>query len=195
MKENQTRNHIAVEAARIMETESVFDFHKAKLKAARRLGVANHNLLPTNAEVEFQLKQYRSLFGEKKDPVLLADMRRAAWEAMKFLKEFNPRLTGAVLDACVNTHSVISIHVFAEVPEQVHCFLINKQIPFTEVDVRLRVGENKYETYPGFRFIAGLFDMEIIVFPAGAPIPRSIIDGKAIARANIHDVEQLLSAG
>ena len=56
------RASIANAAARLMAEDGITDFHLAKKKAARQLGLPDHVAFPDNAEVEAELRIYQRLY-------------------------------------------------------------------------------------------------------------------------------------
>ena len=114
---------IAQEAARLMSEHGIRDFHRAKLKAAERLGILDTQALPRNHEIEQALREHQRLFQAESQPRLLQQRREAAVEAMRFLQAFEPRLVGAVLEGTADTHSAICLHVFSDDPEAVGLYL------------------------------------------------------------------------
>jgi len=112
------RQRIAAEAARIMSEEHLSDFYRAKHKAAARLGAANTRNLPRNDEIEKALVEYQSLFRADSQPLRLKRLRETALRAMEFLAAFNPRLVGSVLRGTADEHAEVTLHVFADTPEE-----------------------------------------------------------------------------
>jgi hypothetical protein len=56
------RASIASVAARLMAEDGITDYHHAKRKAARQLGLPEHTTYPDNAEVEAELRAYRNIY-------------------------------------------------------------------------------------------------------------------------------------
>jgi len=131
-KENQQhlRQMIAQQAARMMAEDGVSDFAYAKKKAGRQLGVMENSILPSNAEIEEELKLYNMLFLSEEQPENLRDLRSNALFTMQLLERFNPHLTGAVLDGTAGLLAETHIHLFADSVKDVEMFLLNQQIPF-----------------------------------------------------------------
>ncbi|RKT62974.1 hypothetical protein DFR40_0023 [Azonexus fungiphilus] len=123
-----TRNAIAAAAARLMAEDGVSDYHLAKKKAARQLGLPEHSAFPDNAEVEAELRAYRTLYQGELHVEMLAAMRQSALELMELLADFNPWLTGSVLDGTAGEHSHIDILLFADSAKEVEIFLLNRGI-------------------------------------------------------------------
>jgi hypothetical protein len=192
--EAQTRMQISVAAARIMAEEGVHDFHSAKRKAADRLNLPEIRNLPSNQEIESALQQHLQLFHADL-PQTLRRLRRLALDAMRFLAEFEPRLVGPLLTGAVTKYSDIQLHLSAHTPEEVAFFLQEQGISYEEADKRLRFGGNRFISLPVFRFVADETAVELCVFTPTSvrEPPLSPIDGKPMRRANLKEVEVLLT--
>jgi len=130
------RATIAAAAARLIAEDGITDFHHAKKKAARQLGLPLHTPLPDNAEVEAELRAYRSLYDEEGHVELLDALRRSALDLLDLLADFRPYLTGSVLDGTAGEHSFIDLLLFADSAKEVEIFLLNRGIDVTHVDPR-----------------------------------------------------------
>ncbi len=186
---------ISHEAARIMADEGVKDFKVAKRKAAQRLSLPSNGNLPSNAEIEEALRDYQRLFQSETQGKRLRELRNGAIEAMRFLDEFSPRLVGSVLRGTAGPHSSIGLHLFANTPEDVVFFLMERSIPFSSTERRFRVNGQGYESYPVYNFTAGEMELELVVFPVDGlrNSPWSPVDGKPMRRADAREVEKLLA--
>ncbi|MDX1812905.1 MAG: hypothetical protein R3240_13195, partial [Gammaproteobacteria bacterium] len=116
------RQEIADEAARIILEHGETNYYLAKQKAAKQKSVVSQSDLPTNQEIEEQVKRRLSLFDGKAQQDLIRSKRLEALSAMKFLQEFAPALTGPVLDGTASKYSPIEIHLFVDTVEQVTIF-------------------------------------------------------------------------
>jgi hypothetical protein len=133
---NGARAAIASAAARLMAEDGISDYHLAKRKAARQLGLTEHVGFPDNAEVEAELRAYRSLYqGEDHEEQLLA-LRHTALELLDLLADFRPYLTGSVLEGTAGEHSSIDILLFADSAKEVEIFLLNRGIDFAHAEAR-----------------------------------------------------------
>ena len=130
------RANIASAAARLMAEDGITDYHQAKRKAARQLGLPEHSPFPDNAEVEAELRAYRSLYQEEGHAELIEALRHTALELLDLLAEFHPYLTGSVLDGTAGEHSRIDILLFADSAKEVEIFLLNRGINVGHVDAR-----------------------------------------------------------
>src|SRR3982750_847222 len=90
------RARIAAAAARLMAEDGIDDFAFAKRKAARQLGALDAQALPTNDEIEAELRAHPALYQADEHPQRIAELREIALDAMRALKPFNPYLTGPV---------------------------------------------------------------------------------------------------
>lgn len=193
----QTRQRVAMEAARIMAEEGVVDFHAAKRKAAQRLGVTLRQDMPANQEIEDQLRAYQSLFQAGRHDSALNKFRNTALEAMRFLKNYEPRLVGSVLDGTAGEHAVVQLHLFVEMLEGINLFLMEKGIPFETGMVSVKYASGERSNYPRLTFLAGDVPIELVIFPLEGlrQAPCSTVSGRPMVRATVKTVEELVAAG
>lgn len=191
----RTRGEVAQVAARLMAEECIHDFAEAKTRAADRLGVDGRNSLPRNEEVEAELRTYQALFQGDVQPLWLAAKRRAALGAMRLLEVFEPRLAGSVLRGTAVEDAEVTLHVFADAPEAVARFLVDRGIRWELDEAMARFGPGVEVELPVYRFGADDQCIRLVVFPADGPriAPRSPVDGKPMARARPADIERLLA--
>lgn len=132
---NHIRRAIASAAARLI-TESGLDYRAAKRKAASSLGADHGEALPTNDEVEAELRAYQALFLGEEQPELIRELRQAALELMCLLDPFQPRLRGAVLDGTAGKYSPIDLLIFADSSKDVEIFLLTNNISYQTEPIR-----------------------------------------------------------
>ncbi|MDR2881734.1 MAG: hypothetical protein LBV29_07530 [Azoarcus sp.] len=122
----------------MMAEDGIDDFGFAKRKAARQLGASegSSEFLPTNAEIEAELRQWQTLYQGEELPKRLADMRQAAVGLMRLLAEFRPYLTGGALDGTAGRYAEIEIDLFPESAKDVEIFLLDAAFPFEHREVR-----------------------------------------------------------
>ena len=130
------RASIASAAARLMAEDGITDYHQAKKKAARQLGLPEHTAFPDNAEVEAELRAYRSLYQGEEHEERVAALRQTALELLDLLGDFHPYLTGSVLEGTAGEHSNIDILLFADSAKEVEIFLLNRGVDVEHVDPR-----------------------------------------------------------
>ena len=192
---DDVRRALAQEAARIMAEHGVDDYGFAKRKAAERLGVGEHAVLPKNSEVEAALREYQRLFAADSHASSLELQRRAAIEAMRLLDRFEPRLVGAVLTGSATAHQEILLHVFSDSAEAVNFLLMDAAIPYRVGERRVKMNAERVVTYPSVSFSVDDFDVEATVFPMDGirQAPLSPTDGRPMRRVDVADVEMLLA--
>ena len=189
------RRALAQEAARIMAEHGVRDFLIAKRKAAERFGVADGAaLMPKNSEIESALAEYQRLFGGASHLQSLDAQRRAALSAMRYLREFEPRLVGAVLAGTATQHTEVQLHLFTERAESVTLKLLDQGIPHEVTERRVKLTPERVRAYPGVRFQVDDQPIEATVFPTDGirQAPVSPVDGRPMRRASALEVEALL---
>lgn len=128
----QLRAEIAAAAARMIAEDGA-DYGTAKQKALKQI-LGNQrirgDILPDNAQIEEEVRQYNELFFSDTQPARLRHLRHLALRLMEEFAEFNPYLTGAVLKGTAGAHSDIHLQLFAESPKDVEIFLLNKNVDF-----------------------------------------------------------------
>lgn len=204
-KENlqQLRQMIAQQAARMMAEDGISDYAFAKKKAGRQVGAADNEVLPSNAEIEEELKLYNALFLSEEQPENLRMLRKNALFTMHLLEKFNPYLTGAVLDGTAGLGSETHIHLFADSLKEVEMFLLNQDIPFQTNEKSYRViNDGKRDKKSDHRKKVPVFSLEmstgiikLSVFEVDeirVPTKRAA-DGSNAERADIIGVKLLLS--
>jgi hypothetical protein len=198
------RQMIAQQAARMMAEDGINDFAYAKKKAGRQLGVSESSALPTNAEIEEEIRLYHNIYNADEQPLELAKLRKAALMTMQLFQRFNPHLTGSVLDGTAGKFSQTDIHLFADSAKDVEIFLLSQQIPFDSSEKSYRVSdkpskdkkEKVRKTVPVFTLETELGLQKISVFDVDdmrVAVKRTV-DGSNAERADINDLQALLNA-
>jgi hypothetical protein len=198
------RQMIAQQAARMMAEDGINDFAYAKKKAGRQLGVSESSVLPTNAEIEEEIRLYHNIYNADEQPLELAKLRKAALLTMQLFERFNPHLTGSVLDGTAGKFSQTNIHLFADSAKDVEIFLLSQQIPFDSSEKSYRVSdkpskdkkEKVRKTVPVFTLETELGLQKISVFDVDdmrVAVKRTV-DGSNAERADISDLQALINA-
>lgn len=183
------RQSIASAAARLMAEDGIGDYGQAKRKAAKSLGVGDSEALPSNEEVEAELRTYQALFQDEEQETRLRELRGAALEAMEFLADFRPYLTGAVLDGTAGRYAEIEIEVFADSAKDVEIFLLSRNIPY-ELAANRQQGPDAPET----RLRFGWDDSDILLSIYPFQAERRQKTGPHPARARVEAVAALLAS-
>ena len=147
---DDVRASIAHAAASLIAS-GLTDYHAAKLKAARRLGVSDKKSLPDNHEIEVALREHLALFQRDSQPRALSALRETALSAMRRLETFSPWLTGAVLAGTANEFSDIELELIGVDAKSFELYLINAGVDFElREPVRTR-GRDEPERLPQYR--------------------------------------------
>lgn len=130
------RREIAALAARMMAEDGIADFGFAKRKAAKQLGISETEALPTNAEIEAELRAWQALYQDDEQEERIHAMRETAVEIMHLLDEFRPYLTGGVLEGTAGRYSEVEIELYPESAKDVEIFLLNEDIDYEHRESR-----------------------------------------------------------
>lgn len=118
---------IASTAARMVVDEGM-EYAQAKRKAARTLG--RRAELPSNEQVEDEVRSYLGLFCADTQPGELRALRELALRWMQRLAEFRPHLSGAVWRGTATRLSAIHIDLYCDDPKAAEIALINLGIDY-----------------------------------------------------------------
>jgi len=137
------RAEIAAAAARMIAEDGA-DYGSAKRKAAK-LVLGNTkvrgDVLPDNAQIEAEVREYQALFFGEEQTQRLLHLRQLALQLMERFADFSPYLTGAVLNGTAGEHSDIHLQLFAESSKDVAVFLLNSEVDY-------EVSEASHFRYP-----------------------------------------------
>lgn len=196
------RQMIAQQAARMMAEDGVHDFAYAKKKAGRQLGISENSVLPTNAEIEEEIRLYHEIFNADEQPLELAKLRKTALITMQLFERFNPHLTGSVLDGTAGKFSQTDIHLFADSVKDVEMFLLNQQIPFESSEKSYRISdkpskdkkEKVRKTVPVFMLETefGLVKLSVFDVDDLRIATKNPTNGSNAERINIAELKQLV---
>lgn len=204
-KENlaQLRQLIAQAAARFMAEDGIHDYAYAKRKAAKQLGVTENSVLPTNAEIEEEVRLYHGIYNAEEQPQELAQLRQTALATMQLFERFNPHLTGSVLDGSAGKFAQTDIHLFADSAKEVEMFLLNQQIPFESSEKAYRLSDRPSKdkkdkvrkTVPVFTLETeyGIQKLSVFEFDDLRVATKKASDGNNAERADIVEVKNLLA--
>ena len=188
------RLEIAQVAAKFVAVDGINDYLTAKRKAALHIGANPDRNLPTNSEVEQALINYQKLFQGSNQKKLLHSLRTKALKAMRFLKQYNPKLVGPVLSGTATEYSEITLHIFCDEPEQIGFYLDERGIPFTSCEKTIRANSSEKIGMPAYKFEADDDTIVLIVFSENYRnlVPLSSVTNRPMQRASLRKVESLL---
>lgn len=196
------RQQVAVAAAKLLVEGFVQDYHLAKLKAVKGLGLSDSFELPSNEDVEAELKMQQAMLdqnsnvnGDTSDRTqLIYAMRSQALEAMKMFEDFTPRLTGSVLEGTSTRYSPIEVQVFSESPKDMVIKLLDFNVPFDTEDRRMKMSKVDTRSVPVLCFGMGDYEIELTVLEPNCirQSPLSPITGLPMERASIKKLKKML---
>lgn len=120
---------IAATAARLVVEEGLH-FGPAKHRAVKTLGLPARVALPSNDEVEAQVREYIALFCADTQPQELRALREHALVWMARLAEFRPHLGGAVWHGWATRLSDIDLALFCDDPKSAEIALVNQNLRY-----------------------------------------------------------------
>lgn len=195
MADERIRRQVALLAARLMYERQESEYFTAKRKAARQLGVEykyRPGDLPSNREIRDQIQALANVYEGSARADNLRSMRLEALRMMKRLAGFRPRLIGSVLTGHVRQGSDIDLHVFSNNLSSVTSVLDDENLPYTVE--RKRVRKHNEERVFTHVHVRGRFTFELTLYDEdkASYAFKSSITGKAIERASIAELEELL---
>src|SRR3990172_1898938 len=194
MSSEKMRRRVAWEAARLMYAREESEYFRAKMKAARRIfrGDPKPKDLPSNREIRDAVQAMARMHEGERRAENLRDMRAEALRMMRVLRAFRPRLIGSTLTGHVRRGSDIDLHLFSDSLESV-CAAVEGDGICYEVE-RKRVRKQGEERNYTHIHIQDRYEFELTIYPTGMAhyVFKSSITGKAIQRASIAELEQLL---
>lgn len=116
-------DRIAAEAARLV-VESGLEYGPAKQKALRALGERRAEM-PSNEQVEDEVREYIALFCADTQPAELAALRQVAASWMARLSEFRPHVAGAVWRGTATRQSAVHIDLYCDDAKSAEIALLN----------------------------------------------------------------------
>ena len=158
---NNNRLIVASRAAEIIMEEGVTDYLFAKKKAAKSLGLLTSDNLPSNHEIDNALKEYQNIFQEPVDSETIVKIKKEALNIMTLFKDFNPHLTGQLLEGLIPKFPKIQINLFTDNLKEVEYILLNKNIAF---DIKDKLYQEKLSKKKSTRIIP-TFILEGLWFP------------------------------
>jgi hypothetical protein len=196
MSHDKVRQAIAFEAARLMYERVESEYFTAKRKAAKRLcrRACKPEDLPSNAEIRELIQTFARLHEGDKRTQHLRDMRLHALRLMRLLRRFRPRLIGSVMTGHVRRGSDIDLHLFTDSVEAVSNILESEGYQF-DVERKQVVKHNEARVFTHVH-VRDRFNFELTVYAEDKAhyVFKSSITGKAIERASIKELEDLIRA-
>jgi len=164
MKHQDMRRRIAHAAARMLAEDGNLDYGSAKRKAARQLGAPDSGNLPDNQQIEEALRSYQALYQADETRAQLVLLRKMAIEYMEQLADFDPHLTGSVLNGTAGPHADINLQLFTDDQKDVEFLLMRQSIPYQAGEHRASDASGR--THPRFIIDDPRATVDIVVYPA-----------------------------
>jgi len=196
MSDARLRHAIAFEAARLMYDRAETEYFTAKRKAAKRLcrGAIKPADLPSNSEIRDLVQAFARTHEGEARTANLRDMRLHALYLMRLLRRFKPRLIGSVMTGHVRKGSDIDIHLFSDSVEMIVGLLDSEGLTH-DVERKQVVKHNECRVFTHIH-VRDRFNYELTVYAENQAhyVFKSSITGKAIERASIKELEELIAA-
>jgi hypothetical protein len=114
---------------------------------------------------------------------------------MQAFASFNPHLVGPVEEGTAYLEDAITLHIFADTPEEVILALVEQRIPWVDGTRTMRYGNGELLSQPLISFFAGDIRIDLVVLPLGdlrAP-PLSPLTDRPVRGADRKQLEKLLA--
>lgn len=183
------RRRIAHAAARMLAEDGSLDYGSAKRKAARQLGAPDSGNLPDNQQIEEALRSYQALYQADATRAQLALLRQAAIEYMERLADFDPHLTGPVLNGTAGPHADINLQLFTDDQKDVEFLLMRMGAPYHASELR---ADAPGRVFPRFVIDDPRASVDVVVYPVSElrNMKRTQADGSP-RRARLPQVRAL----
>ncbi len=124
-------DEIAAAAARLVVDEGM-EYAQAKRKALRSLGLGNArpSQLPSNEQLEDQVREHIAIFCADTQPAELLALRQLALVWMDRLAEFRPHVSGAVWRGTATRLSAIHLDLYCDDAKSAELALINHGVDY-----------------------------------------------------------------
>jgi hypothetical protein len=161
------RQHIADDAARMLTDSEAIEPEEARSRAAAQLGVRDQRQWPDLALLAERWRQRATLFDAAGVHQRWHQRRALAHQAMTALQEFHPRLADPLLLGMAPPHSALRILVYPEPFESLLLALMEQGIRWNQRELSLRTARNGPKLrYPSLRFLAGGQPIVLVAMPA-----------------------------
>jgi hypothetical protein len=164
---NNNRLIVARRAAEVIMEEGITDYLFAKKKAAKYLGLLPSENLPSNQEIDDALKEYQNIFQEQVDSEIISKIKKEALNTMILFEDFNPHLTGQLLEGLIPKFPKIQINLFTDNIKEVEYTLLNNNIAFDIKDTIYQEKLSKKKStkaIPAFILEGAWFPIELKVY-------------------------------
>lgn len=147
---DELRTEIAMAAARLIAEEGL-DYPTARNQAIKTVagkGRLAKERIPTDQDIQDELRAYQALFQADTQPGELNELRRVALQFMQEMPEFEPIVYGAAVNGTGSAYSDVHILAFADDAKEVDFWLLNRNMAFEPCEDAILAGK----TYPAVAF-------------------------------------------
>jgi len=95
-------------------------------KAAKYLDLSEKETLPTNKQIDEAIINYQNIYRDKVDHELLNKIKQETLNVMNVFKNFNPHLSGRLMDGIIPKYPKIQINLFTDNLKEVEYILLNQ---------------------------------------------------------------------
>lgn len=125
----ETQQELATAAARLVVEEGL-EYGPAKRRAARQLGLARPAQLPSNEQIEDEVRVHLALFHADTQPAELAALRDVAAHWMQRLAAHRPHLSGAAWRGTATRLSALHLDLYCDDSKAAEIELINQGVAY-----------------------------------------------------------------
>ncbi|WP_370263360.1 UDP-N-acetylmuramate--alanine ligase [Limnobacter sp.] len=141
--QDELRTEIAMTAARLIAEEGC-DYPSARHQAIKTLfgkGKPPKHCMPSDQEIQEELRAYQALFQADTQPGELNELRLVALQFMQLMVQFEPVVYGAAVNGTGNAYSDIHVLAFSDDQKEVDYWLLNQNIAFDPCEDALLAGK------------------------------------------------------
>lgn len=142
--QDELRIEIAMTAARLIAEEGL-DYATARNQAVKALlgkQRVPRERLPSDQDIQDELRAYQALFQADSQPGELNELREVALQFMQGIQQFEPIVYGAAVNGTGSAHSDVHIIAFADDEKEVDYWLLNQNINFDACEDALLAGKS-----------------------------------------------------
>jgi hypothetical protein len=186
-----TQRRFAEEAARFLAEGSEDEYLQAKERAMMMLGLSEQTRLPSNKKIRSWVRRItEEELGADEVNRRVKEMREIALALMSIIEAFDPYLIGSSLSGEIRMTSDIDLHGYSDNFEEIKDLLFKWGYEGIEEELV----HNRKGTFVHLKWLEQGYPVEITLYPWSERevIPISSITGKAMKRADIFAVRNLL---
>lgn len=185
---------IASRAADIIMEEGISDYLFAKKKAAKYLGLPEKETLPTNKQIDEAIINYQNIYRDKVDHELLKKIKQETLNIMNIFKNFNPHLSGRLINGIIPKYPKIQINLFTDNIKEVEYILLNQNIAFNfnEAIISEKLSKKKsVRNIPIFKIEGQNFPIELNIYNENDVFnsKKSLMKDRGVSRKKILEID------